>query len=705
MSYIKAVEECRLGLQDIKYKADKYYDDYIRFKNTLTNLDTDRKNALQDYNDATLLLANTPKTKKFEGQDYYSWRRPDSCYSLCSNKKYYGVVKDSSSLPVEVNSLPYEEIYVSSDPMEVGPGKCDCTPIKKDCFCSVVDEITFNTRKEDEKVKWDKYVDKRKIYFDYLEKEKPVPPSSFNVNCCINKNDCEEGSKCLGIIQGCEQGLSNALLAMNEQEREELEKNFMISCNNILDASLALIQDFNNNVIELDKNLVDIKNAKSSTTDTVNTIYNKIITIYIKSENIYNIMKSKIDEFNIKKTQAYTNKISTSFTSKYKNAIYTAYSSILLNFNNIFIKFSEATDLFIQTKIEYNDLNNYKNIFENINKINEDINIIKNNIKNEFSKINTINDNVNQKKNSIIEEDIKLIETLSNNSNNILNLIDNYMKDYKENINKVKYYVSILSDSIYNKDSNNLYNSILNEETIIIQEYNKNKNLIDEIKKTSDNLKNDISIYENILNYKKEINNIIPSIDNDYKIINNLNNSINNIIVNNEDDLIKLENIKNDILNFNKNIVESFHNIKFKIETFDLNSDSKLSKNIKLINNLKDSSNKLFNKISTNSIFFNKIKELNENINSIVENNDKKNQDIINMINNINNIYYEKKGKYINDSIIDKNQINSDILLYNEIKKDESLFQKSMDNQNYNILYIIIVIIIILIISMIFFYS
>jgi len=710
MSYKQQVEDCKKGLDQLKYMVDKYVNDYDIYKTERERLDNNRKTALNEFNDATLLLKNTPKTKTFSGQGYYGTKTSDSCRDICGRKIYYGNTfhidenqkkdKDFKNPdPVQINSLPFENVVVSSyreEPCSIGKSSWQCDHVLSNCFCDVPNESEWNKRKENEQVKYYKYIEKRNEYLNYLDKNKPSPPSSIFIRCCINKNDCDEGSRCLGIIQGCEQGLSAALTQMSEQERVQLENNFLISNNTILNDSSNLIRDLNNDINTLESNLNNIKNEKKSTNKDANTIFNNIISIYTQNENLYNNIKNKIDDFNKKKTQAYNNKISTSPTSQYLNGINLAYSSILINFNEIIIKLSSATDTYILTKIESEITNNYKKIYDNIIKIQSDINNIKTNINKELINISLVNDKINNKKNSMIEEDINTIGTLSSDANKILDTINNYLKSYKENIDKVKYYIDILKDSIFINDAQKLNNSILNEEKILMQEYNKNKNLIDEIKKTYTNLKNDLDNYKNMLNLKKDIDNLIPSIDNNLKLINNLYDSINNININNENDLIKLNNIKNDIQNLEKK-VETFNNFLHKIETFSLDSDSKS------LNNIKDLTNKYFNTLSTNSIFFNKIKELNDNINNLVEINQKKYTDITNMINNINNIYYDKKSKYINNSIIDKGQLNSDLLLYKEIKKNESSQKPTNNMPNYNILYIIIIIGIILIIFLYFF--
>lgn len=691
LTYKQKLEECRKAVEIITTKADKYYDDWITYRNESAKLLKSMNDAQTAFNDATLLLRNTPKNKQSIGIDIWGLYGKPKCHDACYNRKYYGYVFDYTYTATEVDSLPHEQVHIRQLPYEAGVGKCGCTPEVVECFCSVIEETTWKARKEDQKTAYEDFKKKQEDYAKYRRTKKPESPSSFEYTCCLQRDYCEEGSKCLGIIQGCKQGLLKALDQQSDEEREISEKANLDTINlKIIPRFLSFYTTMDNTLGLLRKNLDDIRSNINSENEMASRI-EQINNLYYNSELIYRKLKGEIYWLTQEKNEAYTYIISTPTRSKYRSAVSTAYSMVIVNFNKILNKYSEAVDLFVQTEIDYNKTLEDNEKLNEMTKISGEISSNEMSIRSELGYIRqivkSIEDIVNSKKINDFNNVNKLFRDASNHlliGNNI------YNNKYISNIENLKNLNNKIDTNLYSTLTNTMYTTISNNK-YIFNELERYKSIVDIINKVSTELNYNLDNYRNILRIKREIDIITKDLDKKYILINDLYNSINNLKINNDDDLIKLDNIKNDTLNLNNIKVELFDNIKF-IETFNQNIDPQLLNNIKLLNNLKDLSNKSFNRIANNFIFFNESNKLNNDINDIVQKNDNEYQESIKIINKINDIYYEKKNNYLYGSTYNKDsQLNSDMLLNNKI-------------QNVSVYTYIIIIGVILIIILLFLY-
>ena len=677
---MSSANECDAQLLEITRLADVYQSAYNTWNYYVSvyKAEVDRK--LIAYNEAEQLLVNTPRAWGPDlGTDNWG---VDSGSNTCENTCY-----GRGASTVQNNFIRY------TPSNRTWSHKTFWGNWRYHCYCSEVGG-EWNQRYNDTtaaKAAWENATNT----YNSWTNGRPNPPT-INVQCCSNRVTCPTGTRCEGNIQECRQQIIQKYSQENEaqyQQKELSNRNNIIRIKPVTD---SIIQNLNLNLTNLSRNLTNLKSINLN--NDINTIINQITTIYNNSKNIYGTMGDLIRDFLNYKNEATRYNAETRDNTTYKNEINTIASTINYSFENARTIYASATDAYGEIRDSYDIVIKDKNNIDAMIKLKDTNDEIIKNINNDITKINNFYSTINQKI-STNEEDIKTIEKLNKDSNNLLNTTINSNLTTFNNNNEAarKIFISYGPNSFYIKNATELYNAVKNTATTVTQDINKIKNITNEIKKTSDTLNNDLINFNNLLNIKSKIESIIPSIKNDIETINNFYTSSNDFNVSNDEDVQNLEKIKIDASNFLNN--------------------SKIAENINLINNFKDSEDKLLKNFGTNSVFNDKVNETYEKINNITNNNNQNYKNAINTIEDIDNIYLSKKNNFgINYILTNESKIQSDELLLTAIKEDElkklkeldmelymeqEMELKNKDSSDYT-LYIIIAIVILLIIIVFF---
>lgn len=668
--------ECDAQLREVRRLSDIYQTAYNNWNYYVDEYKRQTKTALKAYDDAELYLISTPRSgnrRQVQGCDWWSG---NACQSTCDNERSSWSVRGT-------------RIYPGYECWDSGCWS-GASHMKNKCGCYEPDPGEWQSRYTATtlaKTAWEEAQAREKTWVN----SRPNPPT-INVQCCVNTVTCPAGSRCDGNIQECQLQINQKFSQENEAQ---LQQNELANRNNIIrikPVTDSIIQNLNLNLTSLSKNFTNLKSIDPN--NDINTNVNKLTNIYNNSKTIYETMGTLIRDFLNYKTEATRYNSDTRANTTYKNEINTLASTINYSFDNARTIYASATDTYGEIRDYYDIMIKDKNNIDAIIKLRDTNDGLIKNINNDITKINNFYSTVN-KQISTNEEDIKTIDKLTKDSNNLLNTtINNNLTTFNNNNEAVrKLFGSYGPNSFYLKNATELYNTVKNITTTVTQESDKIKNITNEIKKTSDALNNNLINFNNLLNIKSKIDSIIPSIDNDIGIINDFYTSANDFIVSNDEDVQTLEKIKIDAYNF-------FNN-------------SKITENIKLINNFKDSADKLLKLFETNSVFNDKVNEIYQNISNITNINNQNYENVIKTIEDINNIYLNKKNKFgIYYILTNESKIQSDELLLAAIKEDElkklkelemeqEMELKNRESSDYT-LYIIMGIVILLIIIVFF---
>ena len=422
----------------------------------------------------------------------------------------------------------------------------------------------------------------------------------------------------------------------------------------------------------------------------------------VRMENLYNYLKSNINEFKIEKSNS-VEKPKTANGSKIKNK--TFYNN---NTNNNLLKINRPFTTFYNynktNKKKYKSLNKReinKNSF-NLNIYHENNKILQNIINKNFNIDNYNNNKQNQSEINKNNSTNKYFINAENDSKNFLKSenVDLLLKFYMEKLNKKleesysTVHDSSLSEINLSKNNiNNIYNSLKNQNNNNNNNINLNfKNKLPEINKTKELNNNNEEKKNNSIN-KFNNNNNINNIKN--KLIKKEKQEIKNKIEENKNNLIsdKIEEKNNENINknsykkeenkINNNINKNKKDHKQLIlKEFKKNEDENNIKNIdhKTIPIKKSSQNEINNNENIEEeIIEEKITDSDKKISSKYNNENKDNKDIINILSNeaISSILTQKNSNQ-NENQFNQNLNDKENIIKNDSPKTE------LNNNNNN---------------------
>lgn len=707
------IDDCRKGIDQLRKIIKTYEEQSTAFEKLKEEFYNKMEQAKLDFRTAQRELLQTPRTAWVEegvvsvNDQTSKWigNGDSACNKRCVDKygtkfpgHYLASITGGNDELTYVDS-PYitrtrAKSWAKSGCWWAGCWGPDTGPYQDyTCFCQRPEPVEHGKRKDKEQRAWQIYQSAIQNYQTHIREALPNPPKRFyNFSCCINELEaCKEG-RCTGVIQTCEQVLELAEKQLDNKDQIQKEKDYHTDnirikelTNTILGMIDEIIVVFGRNLSNILNNIINTKNP--------NTTINYIDKIFQSSTNIYENMNSAIQEFESSKNQANRNFLGTTKESIYFSSINDSNNIIKENFTTVREKWLTALKIYRNIKFQYDTLKKDKSNKEECEKILEDLNIIKNKINEDFENIISKSYNIDQIK-STKDEDIKSIERLTKEAIEILTIKirdEEYIETVQKKIDRVNFLLLTYGpDSPFKRfvEQYKISADKIQEEIII--NYNKIVTLVNEMITITNNLKKDFNNYDALKTLKEKTNSIIKSIDVDFDTYNKFYNKAKNIVINNEDDLLRLEELKNDAIRF-YNKKESFDN---------MNDNS--SPKFFTITEFKEQTNNLLNETSTDSIFYNKIVELVDEIKSILENNESKYNIVTGFLTNIEKIYLEKKDIFLNNKLLQNEDIiKSDKILFNEIKKNELLNDKTTEN---NTIYIYIIIVIIAIILLVYFF-
>jgi hypothetical protein len=627
--------------------------------------------ALSDFDEKEKILLGTPTIHDqwIQGCDWWSG---NSCDDTCRNDRSKYTVKGT-------------RVFATGRDIWYG---CWSDGVKKgyECGCVQPVESTWNYNyglASEAKRRWE---NAKNSYSSILRLQPNAPV--MTVQCCINEINCPKDANCDGNIQICQNIINEKLDKSTAEERKRNEELVITEINKIKLVIDGLITKINTNVNNLKTKLNNFNldkftnlnnNEINSNFENLKILYNEINTIIT---NINNDNSNIINQLN--QIDTFYKQIPKNSTRK--NTILVLYRNILYNYDGFYTNVENVIYEFDNLKYFYNilsnDIINYKNL-ENI--INNN-NIIYNNINDEFKKIkdyyNKILSNISTQKEKldIINNYNILIK------NNILPNIDNNIKNFKLNINLIKESLLNYNDdnTLIIKNFKDLANESYKKDIELNKEYDNIKKLSKEINIIYEELNKDFINYNNLLDIKKKID----SINNDEELerINNLYNLEKNNDILTEKDVITLNKIKEEVSN--------------------ISNDTKMKDNLKNLNFLKESSDKIIKNFAFNTPFKNLIKIFIEDVNKIINITNEKYNDGINKIEQINVRSDFKKDDYESkEGILKEDNIKNDEILFNLLKEEELSIPKEIivieDSPNYTLPIIITTVIIIIIIIII----
>ena len=397
------------------------------------------------------------------------------------------------------------------------------------------------------------------LYQKYIEQNKVIEILKNEFLKRNNDNELQHLTKVNFDILGKLKKSENENI-IKTQQIEQLKKNYELINNQFIEFTKNNYNNYSNNYSETNNNENDDISINLNNK-------NKIKNLEIDNNIPYNNILNNENENNIKLMDS-QNIDDNLF--KYSN-----------NNNSEKLNFNKDNLNYINDEInDINDNDNEKDIINEKNINNNDINDILKNKKNIYLKYNDIELNNNKSNNNINDEKDEM-----NNINLKNESIENVINASDENNNDFNKFNSSDND---NRNNINNKENILNSERINI--YNNNEiNYSEEIKEklTEDN--NSLSDLQNKFNYSSQMQ--MNKID----LLNNQDISINNNEYKSQSLPVQLKNDKNNLLNVNNNINNKYklnnENIYLKeSENHDLINNENINSNIDIKNIEKDQS-------------------------------------------------------------------------------------------------------------------
>jgi hypothetical protein len=613
---MSSASECQSALNAINTAANTYKSAYDNWDYWVSEYKRQTTLAKQAYDDAEQSLINTPKNWG-SNQGWSNWgvdAGRNDCESRCSGMGRH------TPRGTFVNTLPSDRRWWGRSWWSPCCGK-----YMYDCYCSELNEGEWIQRYKvstDAKTKWEEAQGRETSHVN----SRPNPPV-INVQCCINRVTCPVGARCDGNIQECQLQINQKFSQESEEQSRRSEEGYRNDILRIKTATDDIIRNLNNNLSNLNSNLTSLRNINNNRD--VNTVTNEINNTFNTAKTTYENMGNLIRDILNFNAQARNFNSNTRNNSPFKTEIGINASSINSNFENARSTYSRATDIYQEIRDINDIITKDKNNIGEMNKLITANNTVIQNINSEITKINNISNEINQKKNSTRDEDVKRIQTLSTESNNILNTINGYLTTFNSNNEAIRrLFISYGPNSIYLSTATSLNNTVRETAANVIRDINTIKTTNTEIKKISDTLIAELNNYNTLLSNKRNLDTLITNFNKELETINNNITSVSNIAISSENDLKNVENIKNNILN-------------------SLNSKT-IKENKNLIYDNRDSSDKILkNNIPNNSPFYNGAIQIVQNINNIIRTNEKNLENTNKLYEQLNNYYeiIENKNK------------------------------------------------------------
>ena len=325
------------------------------------------------------------------------------------------------------------------------------------------------------------------------------------------------------------------------------------------------------------------------------------------------------------------------------------------NFNNQLFKQNES---FLEMKrdMKEENENKIKELRNELNKKDKDLNEMKNKFENINKKMVEIEKNLNENKNIMKNYEQKINELnnkLDNVNEKVKNINSTISGEIEKNNKKIKMDIDQISKQMNEKSK--LRKSMEKEETLAKEPINNTK---------YDEIINDLS--GNIENIQNQINEIKSIIDNNQNNNEDNLNSINEKLINLEEKIKENDNALLNIENGNKKGLDDNEkkNIYNKLNDLENNIDNFNSKFKGIEDNLRNSFNKKVSKNENNEMIFNdKLSNLENAINNIESK-------LINLENNKNNENNEQKPEN-----------NEAIEIFNERINELENYAKNIENK------------------------
>ena len=325
------------------------------------------------------------------------------------------------------------------------------------------------------------------------------------------------------------------------------------------------------------------------------------------------------------------------------------------NFNNQLFKQNES---FLEMKrdMKEENENKIKELRNELNKKDKDLNEMKNKFENINKKMVEIEKNLNENKNIMKNYEQKINELnnkLDNVNEKVKNINSTISGEIEKNNKKIKMDIDQISKQMNEKSK--LRKSMEKEETLAKEPINNTK---------YDEIINDLS--GNIENIQNQINEIKSIIDNNQNNNEDNLNSINEKLINLEEKIKENDNALLNIENGNKKGLDDNEkkNIYNKLNDLENNIDNFNSKFKGIEDNLRNSFNKKVSKNENNEMIFNdKLSNLENAINNIESK-------LINLENNKNNENNEQKPE--NNEVIE---------IFNERINELENYAKNIENK------------------------
>ena len=325
------------------------------------------------------------------------------------------------------------------------------------------------------------------------------------------------------------------------------------------------------------------------------------------------------------------------------------------NFNNQLFKQNES---FLEMKrdMKEENENKIKELRNELNKKDKDLNEMKNKFENINKKMVEIEKNLNENKNIMKNYEQKINELnnkLDNVNEKVKNINSTISGEIEKNNKKIKMDIDQISKQMNEKSK--LRKSMEKEETLAKEPINNTK---------YDEIINDLS--GNIENIQNQINEIKSIIDNNQNNNEDNLNSINEKLINLEEKIKENDNVLLNIENGNKKGLDDNEkkNIYNKLNDLENNIDNFNTKFKGIEDNLRNSFNKKVSKNENNEMIFNdKLSNLENAINNIESK-------LINLENNKNNENNEQKPEN-----------NEAIEIFNERINELENYAKNIENK------------------------
>lgn len=721
---------CELYMWDDNFNSNMNGNLYRLYVNNFINKNKDFNNykirnllnkisKINNFNDDNLcfeifiLATDKYNVKRFIENNNYNKLIIDNLYDKFKNNGKYMIENGDNGRYMIENGDNYNAINYNS---------INDVNVNVDELRNIIKEILENNDNKNNYIKF--YNDKFQSLINMYNNN-----DNYRFKYFINKIDenNEKINNLISIKQKLYEYINNYDILKNLQMINNQIANYKVKKNDIENDIISLNNEYNANVNGISNG--DIENFEY--------IENKDIKIGIGNE--FNKLNSNIDIISnhnknineqnrllIKKNNELMSKINKNIENIKMINDDINYLKNIKNNINIDSLYSNIDD--INKKIVSNqnlidklfkELNNNINNNDNINDLNNNLNNIKNNIdtltnnnKDLKSKYLDLYDKLNN--NNIIDKIknidllIKDVEELKKENNVDLSVkLSELDKKYENIINKNNSEIELNKKKI-----EEIYNNIDNKILDIINKNNdelKNNNIKikDDLVKLEEKLNEYMKLYNDKYDNLKENNITIFDLDNKLKRLDNISNKIEKIDINNINDLINIGNeFKNQLIDFDylNSEFEKYKDLKNKDKLLTIinkyndvyNYLKKNELNIYDIYRLIDNYNFLKNKYGANNdiekldfslnkeinetknLFMQKLKELENKLN-IVNDNDKKIYDDINNINSQLILINENKNNIIKNEQIINNLTNQNDLLNEKIKNIDKIIKEKND--------------------------